>query len=1061
MYLRNLAFFALTIINLQAIKPVVKPAIKPSKWYARCPTLAQEEDDGEEYIYFPSGTEIFRVKITGGTPELCYSDTNKFCNLVSHKNYVACICSTPTNSFDMYLFDVKTRTLTRLTFFERDIAIVKFETIDGEDIIWFLSNKEQPFSDNFYLYSYNLSTKIIKNHQIGPIEHMDYDANDQIVQKDGYGYIHWKRYGGGATGKIYYKNGKKLLNLRGNAICPTIVGNRIFFLHDDWKCGNIYSCDKNGENLTQHTFHKEFQVRDLTKCGNRLLYTVAGQIYIYDIKKKKEQLIELTGHVTHPSSKSFAPNPYDFLSSIDTDGEDIVIADRGNISIAGGRSGGAIKLNDELRYSIAGISNYQNEKYYYAFKNPPNAKLTIFDKNKKLVRNFTIDESKIGLVKSAGQFLCYTNHRHELRIIDTLTGTDKIIAKGKCGIYGFDWLGEKYIAYSISNKNQLAQIMIYDIEKNQHYAITDASFLDFCPTFDPNGEYLAFISNRNAQYNFNIHTADLQCEEKRSIHVVPLQKYKSLLTPWVENKKSNVATTTQSIVNIDFDNIHERVIQLPKPLNNFIAIHAIHDNKLLLISDNNQSLLEVSNNITVEIFCMKMLASNIMYNNLKYFRLSDDKKNCIVFYNNGNITITTKNKEEIPLNLIRFQSHIDQKQEWKQMLQETCWIIKEFYWEPSISGINTDQILEKYMPYCDSIRTKQELYDIIANIFGEIATSHFGYYNNRCFGKSTYLHLGCILEYQAPFYRITKILHHKDNPIVTANANVQVGEIIFSIDGVTLDINNPPEKILSAKTDQWATIEIGTETNKRIIEVKLSTDVSELFYQDWVALKRKYVHEKSNGKIGYIHIPTMFPDGFKKFIHAYNMEHDKQGIIIDVRNNWGGMISTNLIRQLQIARGFDSKRWDDAQTIPNMAHANNLVLLVNSHSCSDTEVFAQLFKEQKMGPVIGERTWGGVTGHALFKHQLIDGFYLAIPELSSWFKSTKFDIENHGVQPDIVVENKFDDDKDLQLDIAIQEALSKAKQNENLVEKYNETPLRLKNKHSDLKQEASNKKLSG
>ena len=136
-------------------------------------------------------------------------------------------------------------------------------------------------------------------------------------------------------------------------------------------------------------------------------------------------------------------------------------------------------------------------------------------------------------------------------------------------------------------------------------------------------------------------------------------------------------------------------------------------------------------------------------------------------------------------------------------------------------------------------------------------------------------------------------------------------------------------------------------------------------------------------------------------------------------------------RLRRILAGMDSARnWQSGTVPPNVFHGS-MVCITNHYAASDGDIFSYFFKYYKLGPLIGERTWGGVRG-IRGNIQLIDGGYITRPEFARYDLNSKWVVENKGVQPDIVLENRPEQvvsGKDPQLERALQEVMKLMKEN--------------------------------
>ena len=184
----------------------------------------------------------------------------------------------------------------------------------------------------------------------------------------------------------------------------------------------------------------------------------------------------------------------------------------------------------------------------------------------------------------------------------------------------------------------------------------------------------------------------------------------------------------------------------------------------------------------------------------------------------------------------------------------------------------------------------------------------------------------------------------------------------------------------------------------------------------------------THGRVGYLHLPDMGAAGISEFIKWYYPQIRKEGLIIDVRGNGGGNVSSMVIERLSrtlLATGF-SRNSQYTSTYPRgPVFYGSLVSLLNETSASDGDIFPAMFKQAGLGPLIGKRSWGGVTG--ITSHgPLIDGGQVNVPEFGFASVDGKWIIEGHGVDPDIEVDNDPQSvlaGRDPQLERGVQEVL--------------------------------------
>lgn len=264
------------------------------------------------------------------------------------------------------------------------------------------------------------------------------------------------------------------------------------------------------------------------------------------------------------------------------------------------------------------------------------------------------------------------------------------------------------------------------------------------------------------------------------------------------------------------------------------------------------------------------------------------------------------------------------------------------------------------------------------------------------------------------------------SPLGAPGFNIAENDLVWAVNGKPCDEKTRPEFhfINLAGEEIQLTVSDGKGKNKRQITVETLRSQYMARYREWVEKNRAYVHKKTNGRVGYIHIPDMSPFGFSEFHRGFLGELDREGLVVDVRFNGGGHVSQLLIEKLARRRlGYDQCRWFGVASYPEDAPQGPMVCLTNEYAGSDGDMFSHVFKMMKLGPLLGKRTWGGVIG-IWPRFALVDGGMTTQPEFSFWFKDVGWGIENYGVDPDIEVEYKPQDYAagiDPQLDRSIKE----------------------------------------
>lgn len=406
------------------------------------------------------------------------------------------------------------------------------------------------------------------------------------------------------------------------------------------------------------------------------------------------------------------------------------------------------------------------------------------------------------------------------------------------------------------------------------------------------------------------------------------------------------------------------------------------------------------------------------------------------------------------IDLSRSNVLVEPRKEWTQMYREAWRLQYEHFWDEGMSGVDWDLVFERYALLLPRIRTRYELSDLIWEMQGELGTSHAYEYGGDHRSPRNYYKgfLGADLTWDAKQkgYRIDRILRgdswdrHCDSPLAEAGLNIEPGDLIVAVHGRAVSDELTVDELLLKCGDRHVQLTIKSKTGLRTVTVRTIRGERYLRYRAWVEANRRYVHEKSKGKIGYVHIPDMGPNGYAEFHRSYLSEYHHDALIVDVRYNGGGHVSALLLEKLARKRvGYDVSRWGEPQPYPAESVSGPLVALTNQFAGSDGDIFSHCFKLYKLGPLVGKRTWGGVIG-IWPRHPLADGTVTTQPEFSFWFKDVGWAVENYGTDPDYDVDmtpQDYSKGRDPQLDKSIELALQSIKENPSVLPDFSQRPV--------------------
>ena len=393
------------------------------------------------------------------------------------------------------------------------------------------------------------------------------------------------------------------------------------------------------------------------------------------------------------------------------------------------------------------------------------------------------------------------------------------------------------------------------------------------------------------------------------------------------------------------------------------------------------------------------------------------------------------------LDLDRVRISVEPQQEWRQMLAEIWGLQRDHFWTEDLSGVDWERVYQRYRPLLDRVGTRSEFSDLVWELQGELGTSHAYEMGGDYRQEPDYAlgFLGADFAYDGSEYHIAHIARgdawsKQGSPLQAMGVNVREGDRLLAINGQRLTSQQGPHEFLVHHANCWVDLTIADRDGQRQRTVTVKTLASEnrLRYREWVEHNHQTVTEATGGRVGYLHIPDMAPEGYAEFHRYYFAEVHKQGLVVDVRFNGGGHVSQLILEKLARQRiGYDVPRWEQPEPYPADAMAGPIVAITNEQAGSDGDIFSHCFKLMNIGPLIGTRTWGGVIG-IWPRHQLVDHSIVTQPEYSFWFKDVGWQVENYGTDPTIPVEISPQDwaqGNDLQLNQAIEVILKQLEAN--------------------------------
>lgn len=868
----------------------------------------------------------------------------------------------------------------------------------------------------------------------------------------------WKRYQGGMADDIRIfnfdtqKSHKITDNLRQDIIPMwSGDGNSIYYISDRDNIMNLYVYNLNDKSTKQLTHYTDYDIKFPAIGNDQIIYENGGYLYKFDTHTNEARKISINIENDQIYSRPELKDVSDQIDDIELSpmGERVLITARGDLF--------SVPAKEGITYNLTNSCNAND----FAGKWSPDGKQIAYISDKTGEFNIWLRDVLTGkeqqLTKDLKTYIfnlmwspdskkiLWNEKKNTLNITDVATGKNEIVeTSGEGPINSYNWSPDsKYITYAQPNKT-MNNIIVYSLADKQKHQITDGWYSVQSPNFSKDGKYLVFVSSRTFNPIYSHTEWNHAYNNMQKIYILPLAKEAEI--PFApendrikfenpekkDQKKKDEKSEKKADIDYDFTNIANRIIELPVIPSYYYNVHMIGKNvyynrggKTLVYNLDNKKENSLGANIGFGPGYKKAVAVNG-----KKFQVID-------------IPVSSVNTDK-PISLSGLKKNIDYHQEWQQIYNESWRQMRDFFYAKNMHGVDWEAVYNKYNALIPYVNHRTDLTYIIGEMIGELSVGH-AYSQNGDHPKPDRIPMGLLgarFEKDASgYFKVKKIIQGANwdrktrSPLTMPGVNVQEGDFLISINGNSLKNADNLFRHLIDMANKTIELEVNSvpsaEGARKVLVTPLA-DESQLYYYNWVQNNIKKVNEATDGQVGYIHIPDMGVAGLNEFVKHYYPQLNKKALIIDDRGNGGGNVSPMITERLLRTPTFYTMHTNQTEGSVNPVgtFVGPKVLLINEYSASDGDLFPYRFKHNKLGAVIGRRSWGGVVGYS-GTIPVVDGGSIVTPSYAPFaVDGSGFIIEGSGVTPHIDIENdpyKEYTGEDEQLNKAIEVILEKLK----------------------------------
>jgi len=871
------------------------------------------------------------------------------------------------------------------------------------------------------------------------------------------------------------------------------IGSKVYFLSDRNGPVTLFSYDPGSKKVEELIKNTGKDIINATAGPGGIVYEQFGQIHIYDIAAAKEHAVpvEIAADLTEvrPRFQNVSReirdariSPTGVRAVIEAHGEILTVpADKGdirNLSNSPGVMDRAPVWSPDGK-SVAYFSDESGDyglhiksqtgdgetrkipltaKFAY-YSNPkwsPDSKHIAFDDNQLNLWDVDVAASKV-----------------------TKVDTDFISEGGM----DFGWAPDsKWIAYAKSLPNRFRAISIYSLDSGKSQQVTDGMSDARHPVFDRDSQYLYFTASTN--YGPTTSGLDMTSDEHEvtsNIYLMVLaNNVASPLAPESDEEKpvtegaeggngtgrggrgaNAAANTPPKPVRIDFDKLSQRIIALPVPARSYLSLATGRAN-MLYIMEGGGGRGQGGGGATLSKYDLKARKLEKLADNVVSFDLSSNGDKMLLRMGGGAgaggrggrggataaapqyviVSAATPVKPgEGVLRLNDVEVNVDPIAEWKQMYHEVWRIERSFFYDPNLHGVNVADAEKEYEKYLDSLGSRADLNYIIHDMISDMTVGHLRGGGGNIPAAHTVPGglLGADYEIANGRYRFKKIYTGESwnpqaqAPLAAPGLNVSAGDYLLAVGGQDLKASDDVSRLLENTAGKHTLIKVAADANgkdAREITVIPAASETQLRNVAWIEGNRRKVDELSGGKLAYVYMPDTGQGGLTSFTRYYFAQSDKEGAIIDDRFNAGGQVADYVIEVMnRPLQGFWSPRYGAIYRTPAAAIFGPKVMITNEFAGSGGDMMPWMFHYNKVGTLVGKRTWGGLVGVGAYP-PLMDGGNVTAPSFGFFNPEGHWDVENKGITPDIEVDldpKLMHDGHDPQLERAVQVAMSQMK----------------------------------
>ena len=900
----------------------------------------------------------------------------------------------------------------------------------------------------------------------GVLASFNADGTKMLYCRKGDEEYQWKRYKGGEYQDIWmYDFGSKaftpISDYVGKNSYPMWIGDRMYFVSDrDNGISNLYAEDLASKKIQALTHYDKLDIMMPDTDGRRIVYLQDGYLHVFDVAGGADQKIDIQVQSDRWRLRDRVINPKDYIHDMNVanDGQNAVLEARGDLFLLPAGKGQTRNLS-QTPGSRERYPALSPDGQWVAFFSDKTGDYQLY-LQKATGGEWTplttqLDRTVYHLVWSPdGTKILFGNKNFDFFVLDVATKELTRFDESRqlkndeffWEISDYNWSPDsRWICYTKVAYNRNSVVMLYSLDQKKTFDISGDFYDNLNPRFDARGDYLYFLSSRNFDVQMDFYEDNHVLSAPYQVMAVQLragEKPPFLDKDEAADRRSGEAAKEEKEkkdeaakpFRIDLEGIRQRTWPLPVAAGNYLYLQAGKGKvawcAIPAFTESDYDYIfhpGPESKYALHLFDMAKKQEVVLDEKIRDFHVSANGEQLILRKGNDFfLTAVDKafqsKKPGDKLSLDDMTYTVDTAEEWRQIFNDTWRWYRDFFYDPDMHGHDWKAIGDQYRACLPDISSREELNWLLSQMVGELCVSH-EYIGGGDRGPASVPEtrvftgrLGADLEADpasgryrfARIYGPTEYDRDLKAPLVRPDIQLQEGDYLIAINGHELKAPEDYFRHLQVIKGQKITITVNTvpsAQDARTYEITPVASDRDLRYNRWLADNIHKVLEATGGRVGYMHINDMSAGGIAEFDKFWRAFRYLDGIIIDVRRNSGGWTEYFLIDKLErvqvannVLRNMTPFRY------PGSVGSHRYVAISNEYNGSDGECFIEDFKARQLGTVVGVPSWGGLVG--IVNAQLtIDNGRVQQSNNSFYGKDGKWWVENHGADPDIVIDN--------------------------------------------------------